>query len=201
MFSTIFCGSSGLEPGRTGDDFGADQGRDHNLDEPCELRVVVAGETDGKRAALVGFPNRAENVGRATTGGDADDRIGCGDFEAINVDTAGLGAVLQLFDGVGERLRSAGYPSDDQFGRCAEGRRALGCVQYAKPAGGAGAEVDQPAIPAAQAFGDLIDRGGNVRQLGLDGRGDLGILAIHDPGDFERVEAVDICARRVASLS
>src|SRR6267154_1758618 len=56
--------------------------------------------------------------------------------------------ILGAFAALYQRLVTAGDDPHDHIRRCAEGRRAFTGVEHAEPAGGSGADVDEPPAPA-----------------------------------------------------
>ena len=100
--------------------------------------------------SLAGVIDRPEDVRRAAAGGDADEHIGGGERDRGEVAGGVLGVVLGPFDGPRQGGRAAGDEADDQPGRGVERRRALGGVEHAEPAGGAGPDVDSRPPPRSR---------------------------------------------------
>ena len=86
--------------------------------------------------------------------------------------------------------QSAGDDAHHHLGRRAEGRRALGGVEHAEPAAGAGADVEQPAARAERSL-DQVDGAGDVRARAGDRGGHGGVFGADEIHDLERGRGVD----------
>ena len=77
MLSTSFCGRAGLEPGRSGDELGADGHLDRDVAHGAQLRLRVARQLRWCTAPSSPAPaQRGDDVGRAAARRDAHDDIG-----------------------------------------------------------------------------------------------------------------------------
>ena len=74
---------------------------------------------------------------------------------------------------------------DDHLRRRAERRRALGGVEHAQPAAGAGADVEQPSAGAKGRL-DEVDRAGDVHARARDRRRNGRVLGADEIDDLER---------------
>ena len=107
---------------------------------------------------------------------------------------AEFGMIFGALDGPGQRFRPARNHTCDLLRRRIESRGTLGCIEHAKPAGRARADVNEsPAAP--EPIGDDLDGVGDyfgLRRHRFDGPP---ILAIHQADDFERCHRIEM--RRV----
>src|SRR5581483_1088054 len=185
-------GRAGLEPGGSGDDLGADDDLDGVVGGGRDERTRLAGQPDGEGARLPGGGEGAEHVGGASAGADADDGVGRADAEGPELGGAGGGVVLGALLGRGEGAGAAGHQGDDLVGGV-EGRAALGGVEHAHAAGGAGADVDDPPVgPVGEAGDDGVDGGGDGGGGPPDGGGDGRLLRGHQPDELLRRPQVEI---------
>ena len=109
----------------------------------------------------------------------------------------GVHVVLGALDRLDQRRQPAGDDADDHLRRRAERRRALGGVEHAEPAAGAGADVEQPAARAERRL-DQIDGAGDLLPRRGHRRGNAGVLGADEIDDLERGGGIDGGAAGVA---
>ena len=145
-----------------------------------------------ERALSGGAVKRAQDVGGATAGADADDRIPRTDPCAARRVATEIAIVLGggFVDGVGL----------DEVGGNAEGGRAFGCVEAGDQAACACAEVMQP--PARpQALRDRLDGASHLVDLRPNRAHRRDVLRVHDGDELKRSELVELIGARVRALA
>ena len=150
-------GGARLHPGRAGDDLGTDQHRDADVAGLPQQRAAARSRTPGRCGRRASGP--ATSAARTN---------GVVPLAAMPTTTS-LGPTRRASISPSPALTSSSAPSiertsagqpagddpHDHLRRRAEGRRALGGVEHAEPAAGAGADVEQPAAGAER----RLDRG------------------------------------------
>ena len=86
---------------------------------------------------------------------------------------------------------AAGDEGDDEAGRDGKGRLALDGVDEGEPAGGSGADVDQPAA-THEPVGDGVDRLDDRGARALDRGGNGCILGGHERHEVGRVPEIEV---------
>jgi hypothetical protein len=162
-------------------------------------RVPVAAQPDGVGFQLSGVLQPGQHVGRAPAGGDAHHHVGLAKPDFLQIVDRKFGMIFGALDRPDHRRRPAGDDSQDPFGVGLERGRAFGGIEHAEPARGARAEVDQPAA-LAEPVGDDLDRPSNRFGLPAHGLGDLSVLGVHQPDDFQGREAVDPLGRGISAF-
>jgi len=202
-------GGAGLHAGGAGDGFGTGDGSDGEIGDFGDGRAGDAGESDGERSDGAGVEERAEDIGGASAGGDADEGVGggggaiggVGDAEAggDEVARAVFGGVFGVFGGVAQGGVATGDEGLEERGWDREGGWTLGCVEYAETAAGAGADVEEAAA-FGEALGDDVDRAGDGRDFSSDCGGDSGVLLVDEGEHVERGDFVDVFGAWVAGF-
>ncbi len=127
-------------------------------------------------------------------------RVSCGvKSAAMRSRCALLGRVFGVLAGVAEGGVSAGDDALNECGRDGEGGRALGGVEYAEAAAGAGSHVEE-AASLLEAGGDGVDGFGDVGEFGGYGGGDCGVFFVDDAEHVEGGELVDVLGGGVAGF-
>ena len=182
---------AGLHAGGAGDDFGAGEGEDQDVDGvECLLGRRGAGDEGRRGAHDAGMLERTSHVRRGPGGGDSDDEIAGADAARVKIFDGAFDPVLGAFLRAGERGQPAGDDSLHHFGVGAVGRRTLGGVEHTESAGRAGADVEEATAAAKGRFGGL-DGAGDGFALGADDRGNGPIFGVYKVDDFERRGEID----------
>ena len=142
---------------------------------------------------------RPDGVGRAARRGDADEHVRRADAALVDVESAGLGVVFRGFDGAVARLVAAGDDALHEFGRDAEGRRALRGVEHAEPARRPRADVEESAAPP-QALHYCLDGARHLREHEPHGLRHARVLLVHQTDDLRGRQAADLARARVLLL-
>ena len=139
-----------------------------------------------------GVLDRADRVRRAAGGGDR--RPPCRPRSAASASRSAAASSLLSSAPSTDVTMAAGPPAirpTTSAGSVLKvGGHSLASSTPSRP-GGARARVDQPAA-AGHPLGGGVDRGGDPRQLRGDGGGDGRVLAVHDPGDLQGGQPVDL---------
>ena len=192
-------GGCGLHAGGTGDDLGADLDDDGVVGDLGERGAGVACDGGGDGSAGAGVLHRADDVGSAAGGGDADDDVLAGGTAAGDVALAKLGGIFVDVGGGGEGLGAAGHDVLHLGGQGGVGGGTLGCVERGDAAAGACADVDEAAA-IAQRAGDDVDDYGDLGKGLADGGGDLGVFVVDDAGDLQRRLGIEALGRDVGGF-
>ena len=131
------------------------------------------------------------HVGRPAARAEPDDGVERADRDGGDLGGAcGVVVLGVLLRGGGAR-GTAGDEGDDEPGRDGERRLALDGVDEGEPAGGSGADVDQPAAthePVGDGVDRLDDRGARALDRGGNGR----ILGGHERHEVGRVAEIEV---------
>ena len=134
--------------------------------------------------------HRAQDVGRASAGGDSDQGVGGGKAGGGEVAGALFGGVFGVLGGFSQSSVSACDEALNQRGRDGKRRWTLGGVEDAEAAAGPRSDVEEAAA-AGEALGDGVDGARNGGQLRLDRRGDGCVLLMDQSEHLQRGELVD----------
>ena len=148
-------------------------------------------------AGLLCISHRADRVGRAPTGGDADDDVAAFETVGQQVDLALFGVVFGRLDGMAQCVVAAGDKRDHAAGRQPERRQQLGSVQNAEAAAGAGADVED-AVAAAKASVTRSTARAISGQRFCHGKRRLRVLAIDEAADGLGGQLVDVLCSGVS---
>lgn len=107
--------------------------------------------------------------------------------------------VFGVFAGESQGAVATSDEALHEVGGDGEGRWALAGVEDAEASAGAGTDVEE-ATTELEAGGDGIDGLCDVRELCLDGSGDLGVFGVDDGEEVEGGELVEVLGGRVAGL-
>ena len=126
--------------------------------------------------------------------------MSCGpDVPPARFYAARLGLILGLLDRAEDRLFAAGDHGLYRLGRHAESRRTFRRIEHAQASAGPRAHVNQPPARAQGGHGEFHGRG-DLRDDRRHGRGDGGILGVHQPQDPLGGHGVQLAGGRVAVL-
>lgn len=190
-------GGAGLHAGGAGKHFGAGQNFDGYVDARGEFGVRTATEAEGGGTEFAGFVDSTEDVRRAATGGDADERVFAGEAVREQVGSSGGGLIFAAFGGPDERGFATGDDADDGTRLDVEGGDPLAGIEHAEASTGAGTDVEQAAT-GFQTLRDQIDTGSDRGERLGYGFGATSIFVVDETGHLEGREAVDIGGSRVA---
>ena len=116
---------------------------------------------------------------------------------ADEVALAFFGGVFGVLEGPAQGSVAAGDDPLHQRGRDGKRRRALAGIEYAEPAAGSRADVEEAAA-LGEALGDGVDGARDGGQLRLDRRGDDRVLPVDEGEHLQRGELIDARGARVA---
>ena len=140
---------------------------------------------------------RAQDVGRASAGGDSDQGVGGGKAGGDEVALAFFGGVFGVLGGPAQGSVAASDDPLHQRGRDGKRGRALGGVEDAEAAASPRADVEEAAA-LGEALGDGVDGARDGGQLRLDRRGDDRVLLVDEGEHLQRGELIDARGARVA---
>ena len=192
-------GSARLEAGGAGEHLGPNHHLNGQVGRLAHCGAGVAGDSHGAAAQLTGIIQAAQHIGGAAAGGDAHHQIVFGQVVLLQVVPAQVPAVLRALNRLDEGLFAAGNETHHQVGGHAEGGGALGGIQHAQAAAGAGAHIKQPSA-LFQGVNGPLHRFGNVGQQRLNGLGDSGVLPVHGRHNLQRRHGVQIHGSLIAGL-
>ena len=171
----------------------------------AKCAVFSSGEPALQVTAMVLAPRRracstaASGEGSASAGGDSNYHIVLARFFLGHLTPAEFAGVLAGFGGAVQRFDSAGDNELHSLWIGVEGGWALGSVERAETPAGSRANVDE-AASSLKRFCDLVNSASDLRQGGLHGGGNFGVLGIDDAGDFQGGLQVEIPGGRVGLL-
>ncbi len=190
---------AGFHARRTCQYFGADDDRDRKIGMPADRRVAIAGQCDCRRPLRARMIERTDDVWRTAAGGNTNDDVARREFDRVEVVGTLPGRVFGAFDGRRQRRFATRDEPDHQARIGIERRRALGRIQNPEPTRSACTHVDQAAA-RAEFRRDQVDRRGDGIRLQRDRRRYFFILAIDQPDEVDRSQAVQVFRRRIPGL-
>ena len=137
--------------------------RDRHLRFVRDRRIRVAGDGRRRAAQPARIAQCANHIRRAPGGRQPHHHIDGGEVQRPEIGFAQSFVVFRPFHRFKQRARPAGDQPHHHAVRHAEGRRALGGIQHAQAAAGAGAQINQPPTGLQRRRGQ-IDRLRDRRQ-------------------------------------
>ena len=139
------------------------------------------------------------NVGRRSSGRDAEGDIERADAAGVDVDHCVFDGVLCAFDGMRQRGVAACDDALHELRVGVKGRRALSGVEYAEPPAGTRAEVEE-ASASGELLADQLDGRGDRRACVRERAAQLRVFLLDERDRREGVELVQVARARVAAL-
>jgi hypothetical protein len=192
------CGA-GFEARAAGDDFGAGEWRDGDVDEASHGGVGDAGESDGEGAEGIGVLERSQDVWGAAAGGDAYEYVLTGEACGCQIGCALFGGVFGGLAGFTEGGVAACDEALHESWRDGEGGRDFAGVKNAETTAGAGSDVEET-TSVFEAAGDLVYGFADVGKFGGYGLRDFGVFVVDDAEHVECWEFVDMLGCGVAGF-